>query len=301
MISRRRLLEGRLVVQRLVDWSRPWIVYAEHRRWISGVTAHDQRWTASLEGRGEMLKRSCGGRFGGRWTTVCPYTLGSTFTDPGSGMVGGCKVSLPYDGVKRQGGFRVESVTSRVKFRITAASIPVLSDDWLRHGSIAWYWQAPTVTGTVTATTTSTTLQDNTKNWATDEHRYFGGRILLSAGGAANGAAWCSITSNTSNTLTFVANPEMAGFTAGTHYDICPGYPVSGAQSHVIGYNASTREVEILVPMPIDIQPGHSGVWTVGCDGLLSTCRDKFANQLNFGGDPFAPASTAIVEPIGER
>ncbi|MFY9342228.1 MAG: DUF2163 domain-containing protein [Planctomycetota bacterium] len=300
MVSRRHLV-GCRVKQWLVDWSRPWIVYGEHWRWIRDITAQGSTWTATLEGRTEALQRSVGGRYGGRWTVTCPYELGSSFVAPASGQTGGCQVSLPFDGSKRQAGFRVDTITDRTKFRITSASIPVLADDWLRHGSIVWLWRAPDVTGVNTGTTTATTLADTTKTWTVDEHTGKWVRILLGAGAAVSGEAYQQIASNTVDTLTFPAKAAMSGW-IGHNYDICRQLETNSlARSHVMGYTASTREVQLLIPVPADIVAGDSGYWTVGCDGLLSTCRDKFANQLRFGGDPFAPSTTAIIEPIGER
>lgn len=300
MVSR-RILVGCKVRQMIVDWSRPWVVYGEHHRWISDVKSAGSVWVATMEGLSERLGRATGGPSSGKWSTVCHYELGSSFVAPASGQTMGCQVALPFDGSKRQAGFRVDSVTSRTQFTITSSSIPVLADDWIRHGSIVWIWQAPDDTGIQTGTTTSTTLQDTGKVWTVNEHAGKWVRILSVAAGSVPGEAYQQIVSNTSDTLTFLAKSAMSGW-SGMAYDICQNIASNGiVKSHVISYKASTREVQLLVPTPADIQPGDSGYWTVGCDGLLSTCRDKFANRLNHGGDPFAPSSTAIVEPIQDR
>lgn len=74
----------------------------------------------------------------------------------------------------------------------------------------------------------------------------------------------------------------------------------AGHVSAIYGYTHSTRECDFLMPTPKPIQVGDVGVASPGCDGLLTTCRDKFANQLNFGGDPFAPSASQIIEPVEE-
>jgi hypothetical protein len=51
------------------------------------------------------------------------------------------------------------------------------------------------------------------------------------------------------------------------------------------------------VPTLYPIVVGDTAILRVGCDGLFSTCRDKFDNALNFGGDPFAPSAQKLIEP----
>ena len=74
----------------------------------------------------------------------------------------------------------------------------------------------------------------------------------------------------------------------------------AGHVSAIVGYEHATRQCELLFPTPKPIQVGDVGIAKPGCDGLLTTCRDKFANQLNFGGDPFAPSASQIIEPVEE-
>lgn len=53
----------------------------------------------------------------------------------------------------------------------------------------------------------------------------------------------------------------------------------------------------LLTPTPFDIVLGDRAIVLVGCDGLIGTCRDKFNNVVNFGGDPYAPSAQQLVEP----
>ena len=73
-----------------------------------------------------------------------------------------------------------------------------------------------------------------------------------------------------------------------------------GTISPIVGFRYSDRRVTLLRPTPFAIQVGDTAVARVGCDGLFATCKAKFANQNNFGGDPNAPSANAIVEPPAE-
>lgn len=71
----------------------------------------------------------------------------------------------------------------------------------------------------------------------------------------------------------------------------------AGVISPIVEYGHATRRCVFLLPTPYPIQVGDEGTARPGCDGLFSTCKTKFSNQLNFGGDPFAPSSQEIIEP----
>ena len=70
---------GAEVRQVIVDWTKPFIVLARHRRWIRKMTRTGQSFTATLEGRAQQLQRPQAGRFGGFFTTKCQYRLGGPF------------------------------------------------------------------------------------------------------------------------------------------------------------------------------------------------------------------------------
>lgn len=52
--------------------------------------------------------------------------------------------------------------------------------------------------------------------------------------------------------------------------------------------------------MPYDIQVGDAFTIIAGCDRLLSTCRDKFSNVLNFRGEPYIPGVDAVLKVISQ-
>lgn len=54
------------------------------------------------------------------------------------------------------------------------------------------------------------------------------------------------------------------------------------------------QTIELFDDMPFDIQVGDKGRIQAGCDHVFATCRDKFANWLNFVGEPFAPTNDIL-------
>jgi uncharacterized phage protein (TIGR02218 family) len=195
---------GAEVFQVIVDWERPWIVYARHRRWIRSVVRMGAAFVGTLEGRAQQLGRPAAGRFGGTFTQTCTYELG----DPAT-----CKADIAADTIA---DVEVETVIDdRRVVEFTAASwAGTYIDNFYRDGSIEW------------------TSGDN-----------------------------------------------------------------AGTVSPIVSYTHTDRHVELLIPTPKPIQVGDLGIATPGCDGLLTTCKAKFGNQLNFGQDPFAPSAQQIIEP----
>ncbi len=47
--------------------------------------------------------------------------------------------------------------------------------------------------------------------------------------------------------------------------------------------------------MPEPIAPGDAFTVTAGCDKRFATCRDRFANTVNFRGFPHIPGNDFIV------
>lgn len=53
--------------------------------------------------------------------------------------------------------------------------------------------------------------------------------------------------------------------------------------------DAGGRRIELWEPLRAALAPGDSVTLTAGCDKRFSTCRDRFANALNFQGFPDLP------------
>lgn len=55
--------------------------------------------------------------------------------------------------------------------------------------------------------------------------------------------------------------------------------------------------IELVTPMPFDIQVGDTAEIWPGCDKQLSTCRDRFDNVINFHAEPFSPEPYITEDP----
>lgn len=266
----------------ITDFELPLLVIARHWKRIRAVTWTGSFFTATLEGRTQDLTRPAGGRFGGFFTVTCPYKLGGVY----------CKKVLSGDMVHM--GIAVDSlVHPRMEFLTeTSRWTASFDDDYFRDGEIDWRWSAPVDSGTATSGVTLTTLTDSTQSWTTDEH--VGREVRILSGAAGRVVDWSGITANTATTLTFDANNT---YPSGTHYDIAGYCENLGHVSPIAGYEDSTRGITLLFPTPFPIALGDSGTVKVGCDGLKTTCKNKFDNLDNFGGDPEAPSAGKVVKP----
>lgn len=109
------------------DWSKPWLVFGRHRKWIRAVNWAGSNWIATLHARTQELQRDAGGRFGGVFAPTCPYQLGDEH----------CRADISAD-VKA--GVVVESVEqARTRATFSAATWPgTYVDDYYREGEIEW-------------------------------------------------------------------------------------------------------------------------------------------------------------------
>lgn len=70
----------------------------------------------------------------------------------------------------------------------------------------------------------------------------------------------------------------------------------AGLSMEVKNWTLSPDTVELFLPMPFDIEIGDTFDLAPGCDLLISTCRDKFNNVVNFRGFPYMPTRDAVLE-----
>lgn len=64
-------------------------------------------------------------------------------------------------------------------------------------------------------------------------------------------------------------------------------------KGHVAG--GTTVTIELWAPARAPLVTGQTFVVTAGCDKMLTTCRDKFANAINFRGFPHMPGNDFIT------
>lgn len=277
----------------VTDWNAPWMAIARHRKWIRRVNWTGSSFVATLEGRSQVLHRPAGGRFGGVWSLRCPYKLGGEH----------CKKDISAWELT---GAAVDVVSNRMSVEFDSTQWDAAyqqTDHFYRDGEVEWVWAAPVEPADVTVSgNTTTVLTDLTKTWTVDEH--VGRYVRLLAAGQFYALQWGVITSNTATTLTYDVGTGDYAITAhggSVAYDICPASRNAGTISPIVSYSASTRGVTILRPTPFPILVGDSGIVRVGCDGLFTTCVDKFANGVNHGGSALEPTAARIVEPAPDR
>jgi uncharacterized phage protein (TIGR02218 family) len=59
--------------------------------------------------------------------------------------------------------------------------------------------------------------------------------------------------------------------------------------------SAGIVSIELWQAMSEVVVPGDSFTVTPGCDKQFATCRDRFANGINFRGFPYMPGNDAVL------
>lgn len=281
---------GAEVRQVVANWENPWVVYARHRKWIRSIVRDGSTFIGTLEGRSQAMQRPNAGRFGGSFTTNCTYELG----DPSS-----CKKDISQWEFVAQ----VKTVLDgRRSFEFWETHFPTnnpataatFDDEFYRNGSIEWLY-GPSSGGSAWTGLTTTTLTDSTQSWVIDEHV---GKYVIIGNESDLIHAHARVTSNTPTVVSFDAIVSASPVSGS--YAFAESSAISGTVSPIVSHAHSNRQLDLLIPTPITIAEGSWAILRPGCDGLLSTCRVRFANQLNFGGDPFAPSSVQIIEPVDD-
>lgn len=71
----------------------------------------------------------------------------------------------------------------------------------------------------------------------------------------------------------------------------------AGLKAEIKAWTAGTLTLGLYLPLPILPAAGDSVRVTAGCDKALATCRDVFANVINFQGEPHVPGLDALAAP----
>ena len=58
-------------------------------------------------------------------------------------------------------------------------------------------------------------------------------------------------------------------------------------------------QVTLMLPMPFTVQAGDTFKAIAGCDKTITTCCNRFANAVNFRGEPYIPGMDAILTTAG--
>ena len=69
----------------------------------------------------------------------------------------------------------------------------------------------------------------------------------------------------------------------------------AGASMEVKGWTRDPGRIELYLPLGYPIEPGDVFRIHPGCDKRLDTCLDRFANVLNFRGEPYIPGQDLLM------
>lgn len=69
-----------------------------------------------------------------------------------------------------------------------------------------------------------------------------------------------------------------------------------GLSYEVKGYANTNGKITLVESTAFDIVAGDAFSVSAGCDRKWQTCRDKFSNILNFGGEPWIPGTDAVLK-----
>ncbi len=120
-------------------------------------------------------------------------------------------------------------------------------------------------------------------------------RIDLDAGGWRKTATVTSVTDARTFTIA-VTEPRavdgwfvdgVVSFTSGTN---------AGRSMEVKAWTQATATVTLFLPMPAPIQVGDTLTLYPGCRKTTADCRDKFANIVNFRGQPVVPGLDGLLQ-----
>lgn len=127
----------------------------------------------------------------------------------------------------------------------------------------------------------------------------FDARCGLSAAAWTYTATVVSVTSRREFSVSYDSpSPPAAGllvggkatFTSGENDDF-------SMEIRSVGNGSPDDTIVLFQPMPLDIQVGDTVSLTAGCDKRRDTCRDTFANLVNFRGHGiFTPGQTELLK-----
>lgn len=104
--------------------------------------------------------------------------------------------------------------------------------------------------------------------------------------------------SDAQNIFTDLLRQEQPGYFAGGKVTFTSG--LNNGKSMEIKEFSSGRFVCVL-PLPFSIVPGDNYIAVTGCDKRFETCITRFANAVNFRGEPHVPGMNRMLETATTR
>ena len=70
------------------------------------------------------------------------------------------------------------------------------------------------------------------------------------------------------------------------------------SSAKIASWSNSLNRIELFLPLFYEVAAGDQVRLTAGCDKRFSTCRDRFANQLNNRSEPRLPGQDSIISGV---
>ena len=263
-----------------IDWRRPYLKHYGQVRFMRDVRSDGHQWTISLESRAQVLQKPIGGDRGGIYTPTCPYKLGNLTT---------CKADITGD-IQILGASGVSAtVTSATPLVLTRSGTAWTTNQWVGYRCLITSGAGKGQERRIVANGAQTITLDVALDPVpinTNTFRIGQGYQVTTVVDARKEVQFSGMDAKLDD---YFRDGEIE-WTVGAN---------AGVVSPVYQYTASTRNLVLLVPTPYPITTSDFGIIRPGCDGLVTTCRDKFNNVANFGGSPYDPGSGFVLSTPG--
>lgn len=274
---------GAKVEMSVVDWRRPWVWHYRATKRVKMMTYDGSRWTALLEGLTQQLQAPVGGRFTGMHSQTCTYTLGDLQT---------CKAHILDDLIYNETAFVVPVGVGSLT---TTIEIENLAGGWTTNQWVGYKFHMRNSA----QRGEERNVVANTANVLTLDKPLSGTTSGLWNGWVGRGPRVATVTKQRMEFTLNAADFPTAGNYSDNYFrdgevEWMTGNN-AGTISPIIEYRAGTRTIVLLLPTPFDIAANDRCIMRPGCDGLISTCANKFRSQPFEESGVSAATTTSIT------
>lgn len=246
----------------LVNWTDPSMGSLRLRRgWLGEVTLSEQgSFRTELRGLTQALQQEIGEIY----SAECRADLGD----------GRCKVAIAPPEIAREHAYGVGDVVR----------VPVVADPAWPYGTVVFRCTGAGITAAVQPAYDATPGALNVDGTAS-----FTAETALTRPGVVT-----AVTERTIFTGTIDGPAVVADWFTGGLLTWITG-PNAGRAVEVKTWDQTTGRLELYLPVGYAIDVGHRFTIAPGCDKRAETCRNRFANILNFRGEPFVPGVDSVL------